>query len=25
LGVGWRAGVNVGWMKFSEKSRWLPF
>ena len=25
LGVGWRAGVNVGWMHFSEKSRWLPF
>lgn len=25
LGVGWRAGVNVGYMKFSEKSRWFPF
>jgi hypothetical protein len=25
LGVGWRAGANVGYMKFSEKSRWLPF
>ncbi|WP_294191156.1 EipA family protein [uncultured Sphingomonas sp.] len=25
LGVGWRAGVNVGWMKFSEKSKWMPF
>jgi len=25
LGVGWRAGVNVGWMKFSETSKWLPF
>lgn len=25
LGVGWRAGVNAGYMKFSEKSRWLPF
>ncbi|WP_375397125.1 DUF1134 domain-containing protein [uncultured Sphingomonas sp.] len=25
LGVGWRAGVNVGYMKFSRKSRWLPF
>lgn len=25
LGVGWRAGVNVGWMKFSQTSKWLPF
>lgn len=25
LGVGWRAGVNVGYLKFSEKSRWFPF
>ncbi len=25
LGVGWRAGVNVGYMKFSEKNRWFPF
>ena len=25
LGVGWRAGVNVGWMKFSQTSSWLPF
>jgi hypothetical protein len=25
LGVGWRAGVNVGYMKFSRKNRWLPF
>jgi hypothetical protein len=25
LGVGWRAGVNVGYMRFSEKSKWLPF
>ena len=25
LGVGWRLGANVGYMKFSEKSRWLPF
>ncbi|MCW4462546.1 EipA family protein [Sphingomonas sp. BT-65] len=25
LGVGWRAGANVGYMKFSEKSRWFPF
>jgi hypothetical protein len=25
LGVGWRAGVNVGYMKFSEKSKWMPF
>lgn len=25
LGVGVRAGVNVGYMKFSKKQRWLPF
>ncbi len=25
LGVGWRVGANVGYMRFSEKSRWLPF
>ncbi len=25
LGVGWRAGVNVGYMRFSHKSRLLPF
>ncbi|KTT74391.1 hypothetical protein NS334_05215 [Sphingomonas endophytica] len=25
LGVGWRAGVNVGYMKFSETSKWSPF
>src|SRR4051812_19533712 len=25
LGVGWRLGVNAGYMKFSEKQRWLPF
>jgi hypothetical protein len=25
LGVGLRLGANIGWMKFSEKSRWLPF
>ena len=25
LGVGWRLGVNAGYMKFSEKRRWLPF
>lgn len=25
LGVGWRVGANVGYMKFSEKSRWFPF
>lgn len=25
LGVGWRQGVNVGYMKFSHKSNWLPF
>jgi hypothetical protein len=25
LGVGLRLGVNAGYMKFSEKTRWLPF
>ena len=25
MGVGWRLGANVGYMKFSEKSRWFPF
>jgi hypothetical protein len=25
LGVGWRAGVNAGYMKFTERRRWLPF
>lgn len=25
LGVGWRAGVNAGYMKISHESRWLPF
>ncbi|HVJ02325.1 MAG TPA: DUF1134 domain-containing protein [Sphingomonas sp.] len=25
MGVGWRLGVNAGYMKFSEKQRWLPF
>ncbi|PXA99467.1 DUF1134 domain-containing protein [Nostoc sp. 3335mG] len=25
LGVGWRLGVNAGYMKFTEKKRWLPF
>jgi hypothetical protein len=25
LGVGARLGANIGYMKFSEKSRWLPF
>lgn len=25
LGVGWRQGVNVGYMKFSHKGKWLPF
>jgi hypothetical protein len=25
LGVGWRAGVNVGYMNFTEKHKWLPF
>lgn len=24
LGVGWRAGINAGYMKFTEKSRWFP-
>lgn len=25
LGVGVRLGANIGYMKFSEKQRWLPF
>lgn len=25
LGVGWRLGVNAGYMKFTEKKKWLPF
>lgn len=25
MGLGMRLGANVGYMKFSEKSRWLPF
>ena len=25
LGVGLRLGVNAGYMRFSEKSKWLPF
>lgn len=25
LGVGYRLGINAGYMKFSEKRRWLPF
>ena len=25
LGVGWRAGVNVGYMKFTHRSKLLPF
>lgn len=25
LGVGYRAGLNVGYMKFTQKSNWLPF
>jgi hypothetical protein len=25
LGVGARLGVNAGYLRFSEKSRWLPF
>ena len=24
LGVGWRQGVNIGYMKFTHKSRWFP-
>lgn len=24
LGVGWRLGINAGYMKFSEKRRWVP-
>lgn len=24
LGVGWRQGINLGYMKFSHKSRWFP-
>ena len=24
LGVGWRAGLNVNYMKFSHKSKWFP-
>ncbi|MGH6617054.1 EipA family protein [Sphingomonas sp.] len=24
LGVGWRQGVNIGYMKFSHKSKWFP-
>ncbi|KQS03549.1 hypothetical protein ASG11_04170 [Sphingomonas sp. Leaf357] len=24
LGVGWRQGVNLGYMKFSHKSNWFP-
>ena len=24
LGVGWRAGVNVGYMKFRHKNNWVP-
>jgi hypothetical protein len=24
LGVGLRAGVNLGYMKFSKKAKWLP-
>ncbi|MES2442802.1 MAG: DUF1134 domain-containing protein [Pseudomonadota bacterium] len=24
-GVGWRLGVNAGYMKFTEKKKWLPF
>jgi hypothetical protein len=24
-GVGWRLGVNAGYMKFTEKKRWMPF
>lgn len=25
LGVGWRAGVNAGYVKFTHKGRWIPF
>lgn len=25
LGVGWRLGANVGYMRFSKKARWVPF
>jgi len=25
LGVGWRAGINAGYMKFTHKSKWMPF
>lgn len=25
LGVGWRLGANLGYMSFSESSKWLPF
>lgn len=25
LGVGWRLGANLGYMRFSQKGRWLPF
>jgi hypothetical protein len=25
LGVGWRVGINGGYMRFTEKKRWLPF
>ncbi|UZK64932.1 DUF1134 domain-containing protein [Sphingomonas sp. M1-B02] len=25
LGVGWRLGINAGYMRFSEKRHWLPF
>jgi hypothetical protein len=25
MGVGWRLGANLGYMRFSETSKWLPF
>jgi hypothetical protein len=25
LGVGWRLGINAGYMSFSEKKKWRPF
>ncbi len=25
LGVGWRLGANVGYMRFSKKAKWVPF
>ncbi|MEN2786499.1 DUF1134 domain-containing protein [Sphingomonas qilianensis] len=25
LGVGWRQGINIGYMKFSHDAKWFPF